>query len=204
MTTKIEQLTDEERALLGGIIDAQAAVIERVRNIQVEHHSRVGDYVSLESVRAALAAAPEHTAPPVEKVLALAEAFADKLAAANARVAELEHLASELEDERERSARHLAEANAANARADAAERLAEERLGIISAQAAQMSANDCDRWLKLHSDWQRAESEAAALRAAILELRAWYVEQVERKNRRADSIWLIARFDEIAARRRGQ
>src|SRR5688572_8003107 len=163
-----EKLTDEERAFLGAkcssplpakalrIIDAQAAVIERVRLIALQSAGLVA-----EDIRRALAAAPEHTAPEAVR----GEGLESELAAANARVAE----------QRESIRIALAELNAANARvAELTEQresvlaLAEERVKAANARAdaaerdklsAEAQANDWKRSL------QRAESEAASLRA---------------------------------------
>jgi len=104
---------------------------------------------------------------------------------------------------------HNAEADrdAANAHADAAERAAdtwrknyEEKRNELNAAEALASRKAA---LQLRKDEEydrradRAESEAAALRATIARLRAWYVEQVEYQYRRAISDSLIKRFDEI-------
>lgn len=187
-----EKLTDEERALLaanwaGGkalrIIDAQAAVIERLRAVMLVDARHI-DQLTLRHFEEALAAAPEQTAPfkadtrswhemAVDAARSKSPDFAlavapkhtapaisfggggsgvgpsEQLAAANARVAELERAltaarayavscstqAQEMSGERD----------AANARADAAEAKLSE---------LQTIANDQYEMLRGHYDPQ--------------------------------------------------
>jgi hypothetical protein len=161
------KLTDEERRLLAlnttperadcgtkalRIIDAQAAALDRVR---AESHPRVRDpwraLHNIHEVVEALAAAPEHTGPTTDWVEVL-QAHVDsvliaegKLAAANARVAELARRLDEaLAEVRERAG----EASAANARADAAEaqsrRIDDRATGYLS--RAQRAESERDEW----------------------------------------------------------
>ena len=132
------------------LIGAQVAVIERVRALAEEWETSDDD-ADLDLIAGelldALAAAPEHAAP--EK---LGQDALERLAAANARVAELEADVCERETHRD-----LAEAarDAANDRADAAE------------TDLQITVNQRDR----------AESEAAALRVKLLDREAKFVDK---------------------------
>jgi len=159
----MEELTDDDLTSLrscmpkgctvGKLIaafDAQAAVIERV--LAWSNCELLIPYERYVKMREALAAAPEHTGPDVAAARLEYETrsvLESKLAAANARVAELERDKAALLESNKGLAGMV---DAANARADAAERAKDvlaERLGIVVANLT------------------RDESEAAALREQL-------------------------------------
>ncbi len=281
--TKIEKLTDDARRFMSThsghaldalrIIDAQAAVIERVRAWNRDRE-RTGcwQWQGLEDALAAAPdhtecvsgyvgehgqcndcgdmhpAAPEHTAPvcPVhgDECLGLGDdcrpmasgypaepqvrpgrhaqlraAYRD-LAAANAKVAELEqvreHLRSEVNAHRQAHRETASERDAAVARADAAERrhqgaeavcvqqraelaLAEERVKAANARA-DAAESEKDRIVTYHCQQihqsnvavDRAESEAAALRARIQAVLALCRDVNERSTRDPNAVSIIA------------
>jgi len=169
----IEKLTDADRTWLQAewcnsqhnegrrtvaLIDAQAAVIERVRAWAETSYTTVP-----RALAAALAAAPEHTGqlPRLSNGHAqwcasqtMVGRSCDCIAAANARVAELERQNSQLIAQLHGAG---ARVDAANDRADAAER------GWAAAK------RETAQW---RAACERAESEASALRARVAELEA--------------------------------
>jgi hypothetical protein len=196
----IEKLTESERFFLGAyeenggtkalrIIDAQAAVIETLRNELVCRGDAVKAAEGGEHLQRLAAERAESEAAALR---AVAEAHVKALAAANARVAELESGRAEFIQATMQAAAQGAQEriDAANARADAAEKDAEEwkqcsrdwRVRAESAESerdewrAKCEAAERDTYTgrnnaakvqELGYAVQRAESEAAALRAEV-------------------------------------
>ena len=153
-------------------IDAQAAVIDRCRDVAEGNYTHSDGYTVRRILREALAAAPEHTAPEAVRW----EGLESELAAANARVAEVE-------------------ATLRNADFDTRTQLAmrddAERLLRARADAAELDAQTWRERASTEADAKLlARSEAAALRAALHRAERSLSERTEQREKaiaRADA-----------------